>query len=307
MNPLTLYESILNDKALTPDGIQKEYKKLCSYPATQNKRCFAGNPLLYHYMLDVLCRVETASGMSVKGEAEDENRRQYWYAQMEKVKRTGTFPVRFFEVVRVCRCPINFFKPTIAKYLYKQLKAKRVLDPCAGWGGRLLGAMALGIDYIGFDTNPLLQDPYRQMMSDILPSAEWEHQTGSDQLAASDSWTLGDKAYQMIWESSLDTDFDGLDYDCVLTSPPYYNLEIYPGMTAFESEKKFYAGFLIPLIDKCLAHIQKGGFVCFNISPKMYALLTEKYKYKVCDKNYEMLQQIRFGKNKGDQIYCWQG
>ena len=28
----------------------------------------------------------------------------------------------------------------------------RVLDP-AGWGGRMLGAWALGIDYTGIDTN----------------------------------------------------------------------------------------------------------------------------------------------------------
>ena len=183
--PLSLYETILADKALTADEITKEFKKLKNYPATQNKRCFAGNPLLYHFMLDVLCQVETSGGMSIKNQAENEDRRQYWYDQMTKVGRTGTFAVRFFEVVRVCRCPINFFKPTIAKYLYKQLNAQKVLDPCAGWGGRLLGAMALGIDYIGFDTNQMLRPCYGKMMDALVPESEWVIK-GSDDEAASD-------------------------------------------------------------------------------------------------------------------------
>lgn len=301
--PYTLYQTILADKSLTPDEIQKEFLKLCSYQATENKRCFAGNPLLYHFMLDVLCQVQTKKGMSIKGEAESEERRQYWYAQMLKVKRTGTFAVRFFEVLRVCQVAINFFKPTIAKFLYRKFKATSVLDPCAGWGGRLLGAMALdGVRYTGFDTNPLLMKPYRSMVRTLLPKCK-HFQIEAD--VQEDIWKQKDKAYRMIWGSSLDYPFDDLEYDFVLTSPPYVNLEVYPGMTPFESEKIFYEQFLIPLIDKCRKHCKSGGRVCFNISPAMYAALTDKFKYRACDEREEMLQQIRFGKNKADQIYIW--
>lgn len=298
--PLTLYESILEDKSLTNDEIKIEWHKLCSYPAFENKRCFAGNNLLYHFMLDVLCQTQTNKGISIKSEAESEERRQYWYKQMEKVQRSGTFAVRFMEVLRVCQVSINFFKPSIAKFLYKKYNAKSVLDPCAGWGGRLLGAAALDkVSYTGFDTNPLLIEPYRKMMKALFPHSKRVSES------AEDMWASDLATYKMIWSSSLDYPFETLTYDLVLTSPPYVNLELYPGMTPFESEKIFYEKFLIPLIDKCRKYCQTGGRVCFNISPKMYAALTEKYNYKVCDETVEMLQQIRFGKNKGDQIYVW--
>jgi hypothetical protein len=39
-----------------------------------------------------------------------------------------------------------------------------VFDPCAGWGGRLLGAMARDIDYTGIDTNTNLRDAYTELM-----------------------------------------------------------------------------------------------------------------------------------------------
>ena len=108
----------------------------------------------------------------------------------------------------------------------------------------------------------------------------------------------------MIWESCLETDFSLLDYDFVLTSPPYINLEVYENMTLFESNKVFYEKFLIPLIDKCLKHIKNKGRVCFNISPKMYDDLL-KFGFRPCDEDYDLLQQKRLGKDKQDKIYCW--
>ena len=302
--PLTLYQTILADKQLTLDEVRKEFKKLCDYPALTNERKFAGNPLLYHYMLDVLCQVKNAQSSCIKDQAENEERRRYWFAQMEKVKRTGTVATRFFECLRLCQYAINFFKPTIAKFLYRKYQATRVLDPCAGWGGRLLGAMALpNVDYIGFDTNLLLRKPYQSMMKDILPRSH--HFKVLYENHEADFWKQEERTFRMIWDSSLTHSFEGLHYDFVLTSPPYYNLEVYPGMTPFESEKFFYEGFLIPLLKKCLTHCKKGGWVCFNISPKMYELLTKRYGYKECDVQEDMLQQKRFAKDKADQTYCW--
>ena len=317
--PLTLYQSILADKTLTPEEIRDEYGKLRSFPAYENKRNFYGNPLLYHYMLDILCQTGNAKGLTIKGEAEDPERRAFWFAQMEKLQRTGTFSVRFFECLRMCQFAINFFKPTTAKFLYKKFNATRVLDPCAGWGGRLLGAMALdgAVSYIGFDTNLLLRDPYNKMMRNLLTSKRFvikteygveDHWKGSNANYNKDGSINsygGIQQHRMIWSSSLSYPFERLNYDFVLTSPPYVNLELYPGMTPFESEKKFYEEFLIPLIDKCRKHCQSGGWVCFNISPKMYVALTEKFKYKSCDQTEELLQQKRLGTDKGDKIYCW--
>ena len=109
-----------------------------------------------------------------------------------------------------------FFKPTIAMNVYSQVKATAVLDPCAGWGGRLLGAVAMGLKYVGIDTNVALKPAYDEMMT-----------------------TLGITS-TMLWQDALSVDFSAIDYDCVLTSPPYVNLEIYEGMTPFQSDFAFY-------------------------------------------------------------------
>ena len=148
----------------------------------------------------------------------------------------------------------------------------------------MLGAWALDIDYVGFDTNKTLVYPYGAMMLD-LPKSE--------------------SNLSMRWESSLDADFTGIDYDFVLTSPPYINLEVYPGMTPFESKDKFYKDFLIPLIDKCRKHIKPGGRVCFNISPPMYKDLTKVFKYQEAAEAVPLLQQKVQGRDKGDLIYVW--
>jgi hypothetical protein len=76
-------------------------------------------------------------------------------------------------------------------------------------------------------------------------------------------------------------------------------------MTPFANNKAFYEQFLIPMIDKSLKHIKKGGKVAINISPKMYADLL-KHGYRRCDEEFDLLQQKRLNKDKQDKIYVWQ-
>jgi tRNA1(Val) A37 N6-methylase TrmN6 len=108
----------------------------------------------------------------------------------------------------------------------------------------------------------------------------------------------------MIWADALTVDFSAIDYDCVLTSPPYYNVEIYECMTAWKTEEDFYKTFLIPLIDKSRKHIRRNGMVCFNISPAMYKKLI-KFGYEASRFELPMLQQKVQGKDKADKLYIW--
>jgi hypothetical protein len=58
---------------------------------------------------------------------------------------------------------INQFRPTAAKWVYCTLGAKKgILDFSAGWGGRALAAMSLGIPYTGFDANKNLAPCLRE-------------------------------------------------------------------------------------------------------------------------------------------------
>ena len=284
------YKDIVEHKKLIEEQRKADLKKVRDYSATENKRCFHGNPFIYHYQLDNLCRVGTSgktkhtSLYSVMEEGAEGGPSKLW-AETEKRGRTGTPACRMFECHRVNRGSVSIFKATTAKYIYQKFGATSVLDPTAGWGGRMLGAWGLGIPYVGFDTNTKMIPAYEAMMEEMasLP---------------------GPCDLSMRFEDCLTADWSEIEYDFVLTSPPYINLEVYEGMTPFESKEKFYKDFLCPLITKCITNCKKGGWVCFNISPPMFKDLMAT-GFKKPDEEHDLLQQKRQGKDKQDKIYCW--
>jgi DNA modification methylase len=210
--------------------------------------------------------------------------------------RTGAGNI--FECFRINLGSVVMFKATTAKYIYKKYNATSVLDPTAGWGGRMLGAWALDINYTGIDTNTEMVQSYDDMISFLNNDAnEFGHGLFSES---------SESKLKMIWQSCLDVDFSKLDYDFVLTSPPYVNLEIYEHMPLWDSDTIFYKEFFIPLWQKCLDHIKPGGHVCFNISPKMYDAAVAN-GLPVCDIEEDLLQQMgqQKAKKKQDKIYIW--
>jgi hypothetical protein len=273
------FEDIVAHKKLTDEAMAKDLKSLKEWPADSNARKFCGNPTLYHFQLGNLCKTSVRGRPSMYDIMNDDFLYEGLYARARQLDRTGSLANRLFEAERF-NGAVVFFKPTTAKWLFKRFGATAVLDPTAGWGGRLLGADALGIPYTGIDTNVSLKPAYDAMMA-----------------------MLGGN-HKMIWEDCLKVDFSSINYDFVLTSPPYINLELYEHMTPYESKDSFYKKFLIPLIEKCLAHIKNKGRVCFNISPKMYADLVAA-GFRECDEEHLLLQQKRRGKDKEDKIYCW--
>ena len=286
--PCPTYESIIRCKDLPIDKLHHDVKNLLGYKRDTNPRCFYGNPILYHFHMENLCNVKLKNG-SFKETYDDHAKRTKLWDNCHKYgpnSRLNNHPLRMFELFRRLNGAIVFFKPTTAMYVYKMLGAKKILDPTAGWGGRLLGAWAMGLDYTGIDTNTKLEKAY-DGMSTLLSNYK---DTGSN--------------CSMIFANCLDVDFSEIDYDFVLTSPPYINLEVYENMTPYESDKAFYEIFLIPLLKKCLKHIRNNGYVCFNISPKMYKDLL-KFGFRECERTVDLLQQKIRGLDKGDKIYCW--
>lgn len=273
------FQDVVADKKMDAVELNKDIANLMKFKADENERKFCGNGFLYHFQMENLCKTRVKK-LSLYEIMNNDAEYEKLYNKTVKLNRTGNLANRLFEAERF-NGAVVFFKPSTAKFLYKKYGATKVLDPTAGWGGRMLGAHSLGIEYTGIDTNVNLKPAYDGMI-DYLKN---------DNL-------------KMIWKSCLDVDFSTLDYDFVLTSPPYINLELYENMTPFQSDKAFYETFLIPLINKCLTHIKVGGNVCFNISPKMYDDLL-KHGFRKCDEEYDLLQQKRLGKDKQDKIYIW--
>lgn len=282
------YQDVLNQMRLPYELRKKELHKLISYKADKNERKFIANKFIYHHQIDNLCRVQNKWGRSFYIEMTHDAGK--CYEEALKRKRTGTLATRILEAYRVNHGAAVVFKASTAKFLMKKYGATCVLDPTAGWGGRMLAAWSLGIDYVGYDTNKDMEPAYDAMFEDMTRYTLTSDHNGCD--------------ISMRYESCMDADFSTIDYDFVLTSPPYVNLEVYAHMTPWASDAAYYKDFLIPLITKCLTHINPGGWVCFNISPKMYDALLA-HGFRACDEQHSLLQQKRKGVDKSDQVYCW--
>lgn len=293
-------QDIENHKEISDKELKRDLDNLKKFDASNNANNFYGNKFLYHHQFKNL----------LKCKREDTNKTIYdiyndpvqWEKMLENTRKRNrggrTAAGNIFECFRINLGSVVMFKATTAKYLYQKYNATSVLDPTAGWGGRMLGAWALNIDYTGCDTNIEMKPAYDNMIRFMAGDA---NEFGNGLFAEENSSNL-----KMIWESCLTVDFSKIDYDFVLTSPPYVNLEIYEHMELWDSDTAFYKEFFIPLWQKCVDNIKPGGHVCFNISPKMYDDAVAN-GLPVCDTEEDLLQQLgqQKKKKKQDKIYIW--
>ena len=143
----------------------------------------------------------------------------------------------------------TIYRPQMAKMIVTGLNGEVVLDPCAGWGGRLLGAVSSNAHYIGFEPNI---------------------KTYNGLLKLSKFLNIQDKV-TLICDDALNMDkYDIGEVDIVLTSPPYFNLEVY----SHEKTQSIYNNktyddwldnFLNPLVNLCLSKLKDGGWSCWNV------------------------------------------
>lgn len=104
---------------------------------------------------------------------------------------------------------VSMFKPWVARTVYDKLLngTGTIVDPCMGWGGRMLASIESEYSYIGSDLNPLTVAG-NQNMAKFIGSRFVNQPVISVQDAAT---TLSDG-------------------DLLFTSPPYDDTEIYHGL-----------------------------------------------------------------------------
>lgn len=287
-NPYTI-DDILSCKTCDEKTLKRDYKNLCDFDALTNPRKFCGNKIIYHYQLVNLlnCRRDSKGYKTLPEWFDDsELKEKIWQDSIKRNRRDKVpYPsaTDVYECHRINTGAIVPFKSSTAKYIYKKYNATSVLDFTAGWGGRLLGASSLGIKYTGYDTNLKLKYGYDEMIK-----------------------LLNIKNCEMRWKSSQYETFKDIEYDLVLTSPPYENLELYEGMSPFESEVKFYREFLLPIMCLAFLNMNDGGHMCINVSPKMYEKMI-KYGCPKCEEKVDLRQQLgqQYKTKSQDYIYVW--
>ena len=160
---------------------------------------------------------------------------------------------------------VSIFKPLIAMDVYCRYQPKCVLDFTMGWGGRLVGACALNIPkYIGVDYNKNLKAPYGKLSRFLKKNSTTD--------------------IQLFFQDALSVDYSKFDYDLVLTSPPYYNIETYGGNKQ-QSKDDWDANIYVPIFQKTYQHLKRGGHYCLNIPVEVY----ENVALKVLGKPHEKI------------------
>jgi len=147
------------------------------------------------------------------------------------------------------------------KRAHSQTRLLRVLDPCAGWGDRMLGAMSLMPDivesYTGVDPNSALHPGYERL---------------HESLHADSDVCMVDAPFQDLTSVTLSRTLRSRGpFDIVFTSPPYFDRELYSD----DARQSFVSGmtldqwlesFLWPMLWRAVRHLRDGGLLILSIN-----------------------------------------
>ena len=145
------------------------------------------------------------------------------------------------------------FRPIVARDLAEMYQARRCLDFSAGWGDRLAGFLASSC----VRTIHLVEP-----RADAAPGYEQQvHAVPHDKVVVVHRGAAEDVLPEL-----------GGPFDLVLSSPPYFNLEIYDAddpqqvSQRYASTAEYLEGFLIPVARRSVELLAPGGVLCVNVA-----------------------------------------
>jgi tRNA1(Val) A37 N6-methylase TrmN6 len=143
----------------------------------------------------------------------------------------------------------TMFRPHLAKAIVSSYPGETVLDPCAGWGGRMLGTVAAGKKYIAFEPNV---ETYNKLI-ELAEFLDIKNQI--------EIYNVGSEHMNSYLAKKV---------DIILTSPPYFNLEIYcDGKAQSENQYSSYEswrdGWMETVITTAISNLNDSGVSCWNV------------------------------------------
>lgn len=152
---------------------------------------------------------------------------------------------------------VTKYRAITAKAIIQHFNAKRVLDPCSGWGGRMLGCLSASSDtfYYGCEPDPNTALGLFNILKDnAIPLA--------DRMRA----TIVEQPAEIATELFINT---MPLFDMVLTSPPYFNLELYTAgeqsIINYPTWEVWCVKWLKKVILNCLASLKQDGVSCWSV------------------------------------------
>lgn len=243
-------------RPITVEEVRRSYQQLKESPCEDPGRSQVGTKTLDAFFLGHRLKARTKSHISFAEAMKDPKRVAHL---KELVVRYRKKPLSAYTPDQLLRMmyyafqlyfgTINQFRPAAAKWVYCQLKPRvGILDFSAGWGGRALAAMSMGIPYYGFDANTVLKTAYERMIATVDPHA----------------------AVQIQFQPSETVDFRKYKYDLVFTSPPYFMIEEYEKMPAYGSKQGFLDKFFVPVVTGVWKYLMPGGHMALNMPEEMF-------------------------------------
>lgn len=238
------------------EDVRQDYEKLSKEPCKNPGLNRIGTKALDYFFLGHRLKARTKAHLSFAEAMKDSERVRHLtdlvrrYKKKEPSNLTPDELLRLqYDVFQLYYGTINQFRPTVARWIYCTLKPRHgILDFSAGWGGRCLAAMSMGIPYIGIDANVRLKPAYNAMIKQIAPDAD----------------------VTMLFQPSEKVDMSKYKYDLIMTSPPYFMLEEYETMPAYTSKENFLETFFVPVVQEAWSHLLPGGHMALNMPHEMY-------------------------------------
>jgi len=177
---------------------------------------------------------------------------------------------------------VGLFTPIRAREVLSMYAPTTVLDPCMGWGCRMTGTASLNIPhYIGVELNPNLRIPLTDMRNALQNLS-----------ATQIKLFFGDCRY---------TDYASLHYDCIFTSPPYFNLELYTG-TKKRTKKEWIESFYEPLFKVIWRHLRPKGVMILSIPDDVFSIVCRVINQQPMTR-FPFMRRHR--SHKIEYIYVW--
>ncbi len=235
------------------------------------------------------CRVRCVNNLKSKDSPYDyfqKNKDKIYQEILSEKKSSGMINISyedFSEYLYKNTKQCTNFNTTVVISILKLLKPKRYLDPSAGWGDRLIGAIAYGCEYTGVDPSNCMNPIYHKIINELVPRNR-------------------QNSYNIIKSGFETAVIEPNYYDLVFTSPPFFDFELYENnatqsVEKFNTLEKWLRGFLFPLTEKAYHSLTINGHFGLYISDYTGVSFTkEMFKY--------ISENLKGFKYQGD-IHYW--
>lgn len=210
---------------------------------------------------------------------------EYWKKNQEYINeyKKKTLKTNDFSIITFLSFAPSQFSPYVSGMIYKYFNAKNVYDPYAGWGDRCVGAMALGINYIGCDSNKRLKPCFDKLINFF------------------DEYSYSEKIE--IYFQKSETLKIPRNTDLIFTSPPFFSEK---GILIEEYDETeidyltFMKESLIPLFKN------NSIWICLYIPKNMYKVLKKSVGPCKLKLTFDVRKNNMNGKiSNSNIIYCW--